>query len=311
MSTILRDNFRKEMEDELVESTHLGMKKGEAWKPIFHQKKTDKMRVEKGTHVHPPYIGVTEEGAALNRYTTKKGFYSYVVPLWYTGEQKVTHQFMKHCRYEEIKKDSFGFGMAIQRNRLRKACEILVNGFASVTSPDGKPLFYDAHTLAATSLKTGDNLITSGWSTDALDEAVTLLLNTPDENGEPLNYDCDHLRVICVPSNVNQVLKSLGSTYVAEDMNNGINVFHESYGHYGVSVVCLPMLEAIADASWAKKQFYVQAVDYHELEFYEAEAPDMWTVNDQNSLDVLFQCLDAFGFLIGDWRFVVGSKGLG
>lgn len=317
MSQLMRDQFIREMTDELESSTGLGMKMGDAWKPIFHQRKTDKRRVERQTFVWPSVVGPTEEGGALNRLVVKHGYGSYVVPQTYTGEVKISHEFMRDLRYEEVKRDSFGLGVAFTRNRYNLACQILINGFSSVQSPDANSLFYGDHTLSGSSTYDGtgnDNLMSGApLTTDAFDEAVSKLFTTVNENGDTMPVAINRIRIICVPQNARQALQIAGSSHEPENMNNAINVYSGSYGRYEVEVVILPLLYGLANVAgynWAATQWYVQLPSDHELYFYEREAIDTWMVKDTNSLSVLYQGLDSFGFMVSDWRYIIGSKGI-
>ncbi|MBY0545810.1 MAG: hypothetical protein K2W95_00825 [Candidatus Obscuribacterales bacterium] len=311
MSQLLRDQFIKEMGEDLDESTGLGLLMGDAWKPVFHQKKTDSRRVEKTSFVWPAVVGETEEGGALNRLTVKHGFSSFVVPKTYTGEIKISHEFMRDNKFPEVKEKAFGLGLAFSRNRYKLACDILVNGFSSVTSPDSVSLFNAAHVLSANNSATDSNIAASHapLTTDAFDTCMADMMTTLDENGEVYPTPINKIRIICVPQNLRQALQIAGSTYEPETMNNAINVYSGAYGKYSIEVVCLPLLFGQAPSTWRATQWYVQLPELHGLEFYEREAIETWQVSDQNSLSVLYQGLDAFGFLIRDWRFMFGSKG--
>ena len=302
------------MTDELESSTGLGLKMGDAWKVCFHQRKTDKRRVEKQTFVWPSVVDETVEGGALNRLSVKHGYGSYVVPKTYTGEVKVSHEFMRDLRYDDVKRDAFGLGMAFARNRYNLGVDMLINGFSSVTSPDGKSLFNSAHTLSNNSAYSGtgaNNILSAApLTTDAFDSAVSQLFTLVDENGDTYPTAINRIRLICVPQNARQALQIAGSTHEPENMNNAINVYSGSYGRYEIEVVILPLLYGRAPAAWAATQWYVQLPELHEMYFYEREAIETWMVKDTNSLSVLYQGLDSFGFMVSDWRFILGAKGI-
>lgn len=313
MSMLLRDQFIREMTDELEQSTGLGLKMGDAWKVVFHQRQTDKRRVERQSFVWPSTVAETEEGGALNRLTVNHGFGAYVVPKTYTGEVKISHEFITDLRYEEIKKQAFGLGVAFQRNRYNLACDILINGFSSVLAPDGKSLFNASHTLSNNSSPaySASNLLSAApLNTDNFDAAVNLLLTTLDENGDVYPVVPNRLRLITVPQLQRQALQIVGSDYEPETANNAINIYSGSYGKFQTEVVVLPLLYGRAPSPWRATQWYLQLPEYHELYFYEREAVETWQVNDTNSLSVLHQGKDRFGFMVGDWRFTVGSKGI-
>jgi hypothetical protein len=310
---LLRDQFIREMTDELTQSTGLGFKMGDAWKSIFHQRTTDKRRVEMQSFVWPSTVAPTEEGGALNRLTVNHGFGSFVVPLTYTGEVKISHEFMRDLRYEEVKKEAFGLGVAFQRNRYNLACDTLINGFGSVLGPDSQPLFSQSHVLAANSspsIPASNQLIGAPLNTDNFDAAISLLMSTPDENGDVYPITPTRIRLITVPQLQRQAYQIAGSEYEPETANNAINIYSGQYDKFQIEVVILPLLYGRAPSAWRASQWYVQLPEYHELYFYEREAVETWMVQDTNSLSVLYQGLDAFGFLINGWRFMVGAKGI-
>jgi hypothetical protein len=309
---LVRSQFEREMTDELVSSTTLGFKSRDGWKRAFHVKKTDKMRIEKSTFVHPSVVAETEEGGALNRLVVRHGYNVFCVPKTYTGEIKISHEFMRDLRMEEVKRDAFGLGKAFARNRYNLATDILINGFSSVTSPDGVSLFSDDHELAVNKTYDGEgnsNLVTGALTTDNFDAAIVKLMTMVDDNGDVINDDFDEVNLICVPSNRRQALQIAGSSHEPENMNNAINVYSGQYGDFKVNVICMPLLQGRAPSAWRASQWYVQVPGEHGLEFYERESIDTWTAPDTNSLSLLYQGLDSFGFMITDWRNMVGSKG--
>ena len=312
MSQLVRSQFEREMTDELDASSGLGFKSKDGWKPIFNIRKTTQMRIERSTFVHPSVVAETEEGGALNRLVVRHGYNVFCVPKTYTGEIKISHEFMRDLKMEEVKRDAFGLGSAFARNRYNLATDILINGFSSVTSPDGQPLFSDSHVLAVNKTYSGEgdsNLVTGALSTDTFDSALIKLMMVVNENGDVINEDVTEVNLICVPSNQRQALQIAGSTHEPENMNNAINVFSGSYGKFKVNVICIPMLQGRAPSAWAKTQWYVQIPGAHGLYFYERESIETWTAHDTNSLSLLYQGLDSFGFMVDDWRNIVGSKG--
>jgi hypothetical protein len=307
---LTRDEFIREMTDEMKMSVGLGLRKGTAWMPIFHQEKTDKRREEMGTWVHPSVSFLTEEGGAFKRGEVKHGFSSFVVPLTYTLEVKVSGEFIEDNRMKDVEKQYFGLGKAFQRRRYKRACQILYNGYSAVTGPNGKSLFNDSQTLAATSDVTDDNLLTAPLTTDAFDEAVSMLLTQYDENGDVYDADVDRIRIIVPPQNWRPAAQIAGSEQEPENMNNAINVYSGQYGKYKVEVISLPLLFE-APSAFRSSQWYVQLIDDHELYFFERKAVDTWQIPDPNSTSVLVQGRERSEFLVNGYRGMAGSKGLG
>lgn len=311
MSIVTRDAFILEMDDNLKEVAILGFDQARKWEQVYRMEKTDKRRVEMDTAVHPSVTAITKEGAPLNRLTVRRGWNSYVVPDTLTGEVKITHEFIRDNRYPEIEKGSFGLGKAMQRKRYKDACAYLYNGFSSVTSPDNQPVFSDTHTLVNSTTATADNLVLSALGSDSFEEALNLLSETVDENGDIVGTDLSGEIQLIVPTRLRRTAQKLiGSTHEPENMNNGVNVFSGSYGEYSIKVICLELLRE-APQAFRDSQWYVRLVAEAENTFYEREEPETWMVKDTNSLSVLHQCKDAYGIVWHDWRYVVGSKGLG
>ena len=311
MSIVLRDQFILEMEDTLKETVGLGFQNATKWQRVYRVEKTDKRRVEVDQFVHPSVVAITKEGAPLNRLTVRRGYNSYVVPDTLSGEVKISHEFMRDNRYPEIEKGAFGLGKAMQRKRYKDAMTFIYNGFGSVTSPDGAPVFSASHTLVnpVGPFTSGSNLLLTALSTDSFDAAVTKLLTQVDENGDVLPSDLAKLQIIVPPYNARQALQIVGSAHEPENMNNAVNVYSGAFGEYDVEVVVLPLL-AEAPGAYNQSQWYVREVSMAENVFYEREEPETWMKQDQNSFSVLHQCKDAYGIVWHDWRGWVGSKGL-
>lgn len=305
----MRDTFILEMEDNLKDFVGLGFEEGRAWERIYRVEETDKRRVEVDQYVHPSVTAITKEGAPLNRLSVKRGYNSYVVPDTLSGEVKISHEFIRDNRYPEIEKDSFGLGKAMQRKRYKDAMAFIYNAFSSVLSPDGQPVFSDTHTLVNGGTAVGDNLLQAALSSDSLDDAITLLLTTLDENGDILPTSLSKLQLCVGPKLSRLAHQIVGSTHEPETMNNAVNVFSGAFGEYDIEVVVLPLLHE-APALFRGSQWYLREVSSAENVFYEREKPESWTIPDQNSFSVLHQCKDAYGIVWHDWRGWVASKGL-
>lgn len=310
MSTLVRDHFKREMTDEMKMSTGLGLKKGNAWKPAFHQEKTDKRREEYGEYVHPSVSILTEEAGNFKREEIKHGFKSDVLPLTYTLEYKVSHEFMSDLRRREVARNSFKMGTAFTRRRYKNACQILTRGFSTVTAPNGRSLFNSQHTLSQSS-KTDSNVLNAPLTTEAFDQAMAMLFTQLDENGDIYDCDLETVRLIVPPQGAEKALQIAGSSHVPENMNNAINVYSGSYGRYKVDVMILPFLFSEADEDWAATQWYMQDPLEHMLYFFEREEIDTWMIDDPTSLCALYQGFERSAFAVWGWRGMLGSKGNG
>lgn len=309
MSLVVRDTFILEMDDNLKDCVGLGFEQGKKWERVYRVEPTKKRRIEVDQFVHPSVVAITKEGAPFNRLTVRRGFNSYVVPDTLTGEIKTSWEFIRDNQYQQIERDHFGLGKAMQRKRYKDAMAYIYNGFSSVTSPDGQPVFSDSHVLSNGNGATGDNLLTAALNSDSLDAAITLLLTMVDENGDILPMDLSKLQLIVGPSLLRTALQLIGSSHEPESMNNAVNVFSGNFGEFDIEVVCLPLLHE-APSNYRNSQWYIREVSGAENVFYEREKPDSWSIPDQNSLCVLHQCKDAYGIVWHDWRNWVASKGL-
>lgn len=310
MSTLVRERFLREMTDEMLFSSGLGMRVGTEWKPCFRQEKTDKRREEFGTYVHPSQSILTDEAGTFKREEIKHGFSGSVVPLTYTLEYKVSHEFMADLRQREVAEDSFKMGEAFSRRRYKNACQILYRGFDTVTSINGRPLFDDTQTLAQTTDFTNDNLLTGPLTTDNFDQAINMLMTEYDENGDVLGGSLSKVRLIVPPFNARAALQIAGSTHEPENMNNAINIYSGEFGRWKIEVVILPLLHE-APLAYRKQQWYVQNPTQHDLYFWEREPVKNWHIPDQNSLCTLFQGYERSAFSVWGHRGMIGSKGIG
>lgn len=310
MSTLVRAEFNREMTDEMKMSTGLGLKRGNAWKPAFHQETTDKRREEYGEYVHPSVSVLTEEAGNFKREEIKHGFSSDVLPLTYTLEYKVSLEFMQDLRRREVAKNSFKMGTAFTRRRYKNACQILINGFSTVTCPNGKSLFANNHNVSQSS-KTDSNLMTAPLTTEAFDTAMSMLMTQIDDNGDTYDCDLETVRLIVPPQGAEKALQIAGSSHVPENMNNSINVYSGAYGKYKVDVMILPFLFGEAPPAWAATQWYMQDPLEHMLYFFEREEIDTWMIDDPSSLCSLYQGYERSAFAVWGWRGMLGSMGNG
>lgn len=311
-SLVTREDFIREMTDEIKESARLQLKRPRAWQAVINTRRTDKRRELFSSNVPPAVSMETEEGGPFNRASFSKGFDSEVIPLSYTLEVAHSGEFIQDLRVREVAADAFGLGMAFQRRRYKAAVALLYNGYSSVTSPDGKPLFSSSHELAVNKAKTASNIVPGNpaLSHEAFDTATTMLMQELDENGEILDAELTEVNLIITPALKDEAYKIARSPYDPDNMNNGVNIFAGEYGDYKVNVVILQLLKGNPNA-WADSFWVVEDPTRHDLNFWERMPIDTWQIPDPNSMGVLHQGFERSEFHVGGWRGTVASKGDG
>jgi len=314
MSQTARAEFMEQMEETLFKAYGLGFNYANQWERVYRIEDSQKMAEEIEEFVHPSVVVQTDEGSPLARLPIRKAYLTRVVHLTFTGEVKITWEFIRDNKYREIEKNIWGLGNAIQRKIYKDAMALFYNGFSSVTVPDGSgtpAALYGTHNLkfATGSVTTDSNGSTAALNSDNFNTAVTDMLETLDENGDVNPFGMGKLQLIVPPKLKKQALQIIHSPYEADTMNNAINVFNgATKDGWDVEVVCLPLLIETTQA-YKNTQWYLRDPAMAEDYYFWRERPDTWMVNDINSLGVLYQCKVAYSFMIPTWRGKWGSKG--
>lgn len=318
MSQVARADFMEQMEETLKMAYGLGFNYANQWEKVFRVEDSTKMAEEIEEFVHPSVVVRTDEGGPLARLPVKKAYLTRVVHLTFTGEVKITWEFIRDNKYREIEKNVWGLGNAIQRKIYKDAMAMHYNGFSSVTVPDGNgtPVsLYGAHNLkyaaangaAVTSFNNSGG--TASLGADSFNDAVSNMLETLDENGDVNPFGMGKLQLIVPPRLKRQALQLVKSPYESGTANNDINVFNgETADGWDVEVVCLPLLIETAN-SFKNTQWYLRDPMMAEDYYFWRERPETWMVNDINTLGVLYQCKVAYSFMLPTWRGKYGSQG--
>jgi len=306
VSLLTRDQFIEYMEPTLRETFGLGFNYGNEWQKVWRIEESEKRREEMVEYVHPDVVVQTDEGSPYARLQVRKAYVSSTINLTFTGEVKISHEFIRDNMYREIEREVWGLGNAMQRKIYKDAVAQFYNGFSSVTSPDGLSLFNSAHTLKYNSAQTSSNQVTTSpaLTTDSLNTAISLGLKTLDENGSVNPFFIGKSQLIVCADLRKYATEIARSPYLPDVANNAVNTFD-------IDVITLPLLAEASQAGYAfsATQWYLRDPMLARNYFFWREHPRTWMVNDLNSPSVLFQALTSYSFLIPTWRGLIGSKG--
>jgi hypothetical protein len=307
VSTLTRDQFIEYMEPTLHETFSAGFNAGRDWERVFVMEKSDKRREEVVEFTTPDVVIETPEGGPYARLQVKKVYNTSVVHAKFTGEVKISHEFIQDNFYRQIEKDIWGLGDAMARKLYRDACANIYNGFSSVKTGDNISLF-GTHLLKY-STSTYSNAATAGLASDSLNVGLSNMMKTLDENGSVSPFGTGKVQLIVPPDLKRFATQLVMSPFEPDTANWAKNVFGGDGGKGGfdVEVVCLPLLaEAPSNAA---SQWYLRDAMRAENIFFSREEPKMEMVKDPYSPDVLFQVLLRYSFLIPTWRGLYGSTG--
>ena len=302
---VTREEFIEWQEPTLREVYALGFNYGDEWMKAFRIEESEKRREEINEFVYPDVVVQSDEGAPYRRLNIRRGYLTNVINLTFTGEIKITQEFIEDNMYEEIYDGTYGLANAIQRKIAKDGTSQYFNGFSSVQSPDNLPIFDTAHTLLyAASGTTSSNSSSNALSSAALNSAIAAMNNTLDENGSVDPFGVGSVQLI-VPSDLRLLATQLAkSPYIPDTANNAINPFE-------LDVVVIPQLHEAQQAgySWYATQWYLRDPMLARNYFFWRVHPQTRMVNDINSPSILFQSRVRYSFLTTTWRGLWGSQG--
>lgn len=302
---LTRDEFIEYMEPTLHESFSAGFDAGMEWKDVFVIQKSDKRREETVEFTTPDVVIETPEGGPYARLSVKKVYNAAVVHAKFTGEVRVSHEFIQDNFYAQIEKDIWGLGDAMARKMDRDACGQFYTGFASNNTPDGAPLF-GTHTLKYSS-STYANFLIGPLNSDNLNIGLSNLLTTLDENGSISPFGNKKVQLIVPPQLKRTAIQLAISPYEPDTANRAINVFNlPKSGGFEVDVRVLPLL-AETNLFTSSTQWYLRDAVRANNIFFSREEPKTEVVKDPHSPDVLYQVLLRYSYLIPTWRGLFGA----
>jgi len=303
---LTRDQFIEYMEPTLHQTFDAGFNTGMAWKDVFVQEKSEKRREETVEFVTPDVVVETPEAGPYVRLAVKKAYNAAVVHAKFTGEVRISHEFIEDNFYQQIMKDIWGLGDAMSRKMERDASAQFYAGFGSNTTPDGAPLF-GTHTLKFSSSTYANFATGANLNSDNLNAGLSNLLTTLDENGSISPFGRNKVQLI-VPPQLKRIATQLAiSPYEPDTANRAVNVFNIPQG-FDIEVLTLPLL-AESTASYAATQWYLRDAVRANNIFFSREEPKTEVVKDPHSPDVLYQVLLRYSFLIPTWRGLYGAHG--
>lgn len=305
MATLTRDQFIEYMEPTLHETFSAGFNAGRDWEKVFVMEKSEKRREEVVEFVTPDVVIETPEGGPYARLQVKKVYNTSVVHAKFTGEVKISHEFIQDNFYRQIEKDIWGLGDAMARKLYRDACAQMYNGFSSILTGDGNPLF-SQHSLKY-STSTYDNHTTAKLSSDSLNSGLKNMMRTLDENGSISPFGMGKVQLIVPPFLKRLATQLTSSPYEPDTANWATNVFHTQA--FDVEPVVLPLLSEAANGPDPDNMWFLRDAIRAENIYFSREEPKMELVKDPYSPDVLYQVLLRYSFLIPTWRGFYGSEG--
>lgn len=301
---LTRDQFIECMEPTLHEAFSAGFNAGMNWQSVFVQEKSDKRREETLEMTTPDVVIETPEGGPYARLQVKKAYTAAVVHAKFTGEVRVSHEFIQDNFYKQIEKDIWGLGDAMARKMNRDACSQFYAGFGANLTPDGISLF-GAHTLKFSSLTYNNSGTSNALNSDNLNTGLVNLLTTLDENGSVSPFGVQKVQLIVPPQLKRTATQLAIGPYEPDTANRAINTFNIPQG-WDLEVVVLPLL-AEASSSIAATQWYLRDATRANNIFFSREEPKTEVVKDPHSPDVLYQVLLRYGFLTPTWRGLYGA----
>lgn len=300
---LTRDEFIEYMEPTLHQTFSAGFNAGMNWQMVYVCEKSEKRREETVEFTTPDVVVETPEGGPYARLAVKKVYNASVVHAKFTGEVRISHEFIQDNFYSQIEKDIWGLGDAMARKLNRDACAQFYTGFASNLTPDGGALF-SAHTLKYSS-STYNNSLTASLNSDNLNTGLSNLLTTLDENGSVSPFGMNKVQLIVPPQLKRTAVQLAVSPYEPDTANRAVNVFNIPEG-YQIEVVVLPLL-AETTLFTASTQWYLRDAVRANNIFFSREEPKTEVVKDPHSPDVLYQVLLRYSFLIPTWRGLFGA----
>jgi hypothetical protein len=300
---VTRDEFIEYMEPTLHETFSAGFHAGMSWQQVFVMEKSEKRREETVEFVTPDVVIETPEGGPYARLAVKKVYDASTVHAKFTGEVRISHEFIQDNFYAQIEKDIWGLGDAMARKMNRDSCAQFYTGFGANTTPDGVSLF-GTHTLQFSS-STYSNALIGALNSDNLNTGLSNLLTTLDENGSVSPFGMEKVQLIVPPQLKRSGVQLAISPYEPDTANRAVNVFNIPEG-FQIEVVVLPLL-AETTLFTASTQWYLRDATRANNIFFSREEPKTEVVKDPHSPDVLYQVLLRYSFLTPTWRGLFGA----
>jgi hypothetical protein len=302
---VTREEFIEWQEPTLREVYALGFNYGDEWMKAFRIEESEKRREEINEFVYPDVVVQSDEGAPYRRLNIRRGYLTNVINLTFTGEIKITQEFIEDSMYEEVYDGTYGLANAIQRKIAKDGTSQYFNGFSSVQSPDNLSIFNTAHTLLyGAAGVTSSNRTDTPLSSASLANAIRDMNQTLDENGSVNPFGVGSLQLIVPPALRLLATQLAKSPYIPDTANNAINPFE-------IDVIVIPQLYEAAQAGYTfqNTQWYLRDAMLARNYFFWRVHPQTRMVNDINSSSVLFQSRVRYSFLTSTWRGLWGSEG--
>lgn len=221
----------------------------------------------------------------------------------------VTREMYDDEQYRQFEKLPKAMARSGRAKVERDAMIPLINGFSKDIGGVGKSAIYDGLALFATNHPlldkaggTYSNMIT-GKLTDAnLKLALKLMRETPDEAGNPAQFQATKL--IIPPALEDTAIRLLGSDQITGGNLNDTNKFLKKQG---LEIVVMDFLGTAAggnDLYW-----FLQDGSRHELNFFWRVRPEFKWDEEFDTFVAKYRGYMRYSFGVSDWRGLVGSNG--
>jgi hypothetical protein len=299
-----RDAWEEFMEKTLLDVFNLGLKKNNAWRKIFTEKKSNKRREEIVQFQGADVVVITPEDAPYAELRMEKTRTKAAIHDDYTGMIRVTYAMKRDKQYDQIEKDSWSLGEAYERQLYEEACSMWFGGFESVTGPDEDvPLFSASHTCLLQPGTTWSNIYVGALDVDGFDAAHVSMSYQRNENGKITPTGQDGTLQLIHPPKLRRLSKQLAMKGEYEPGKNNFDI-----NTFDIDPVCIPMLNN-APATWRDKQWYLRDPDFAENLFLNREGPIYDSYTDKATDAMIIKVRGAHAFMHGASWGIVGSQG--
>jgi len=146
----------------------------------------------------------------------------------YAKSVDITKNYIDDHMFGTVAKMMKQFGLKARRTQDKNAMAFISGGFATNTTADAAYIFSDSHTTL--SGDTVDNLLTSALSESSLYDAIKMMEEQKDQNGDVMGQSANCL---LVPLNLYKTAIEITDSELRSDTaENDINFYSSKYGLY-------------------------------------------------------------------------------
>lgn len=300
LSPMSRDQVRPELFKEgLREVFQLGQASIDSKLPIiFHKLNSTQSAEEMMSWSGIGLFTQLPEGTPINYQTIEARYKSIFRHLDYATGIRYTKRLMRDLKYIAMSDAAQQFGMAAKATQEILGTSFLNTGFTTIwNAEEGKAFFATDHPLsvrAITATKSYGNLITGDISYDTLQEAISLLENTPNDLGYPSHIKAQYL--LHHPTRrflVKEILQSPG-------IHTSANLAKNTLADELIPVSCPFITEP--------SSFFVRGNIFNTM-WFDRDPLETDMETDFDTKDLKHSAMFACSWGAKDWRGWVGSAG--